>query len=92
MGFLLSFGGDINAQNERVGTPLVAAMVQKWNGFCSMTSYNYKCHYAYHRCCTKVLLDWVGYVKGGELGKVRQTAQKVRKKPGIPAPTKGGTR
>ncbi|KAJ5150759.1 uncharacterized protein N7500_010948 [Penicillium coprophilum] len=80
---LLSSGADVNAQNERVGTPLVAVMMQTWEDCSRMNGF--KCYLNCHQCCARLLLDWGADVdaKCGEFGTALQAAQKVGNKLGI---------
>ncbi|OQE06082.1 hypothetical protein PENVUL_c020G06499 [Penicillium vulpinum] len=85
MGLLLSSGANVNAQNRHIGTPLMAVMVQTWNGDCLRAKGNKFCSLKCHRCCARVLLDWDADVdaKGGEFGTALQAAERVGNKPGI---------
>jgi hypothetical protein len=81
---LLSSDADINAQNSRVGTPLIALMTQKWESFCYPGNVHIpreKCH----KCCAKVLLEWGAELDAecGRFGTALQAAEKVKNKEGI---------
>ncbi|KAJ9255993.1 hypothetical protein DTO195F2_6041 [Paecilomyces variotii] len=84
--FLLSCGADVNAVNERIGTPLIAVMAQDWTENCWASIGIYTlCPRSCHECCTKVLLEWGADIdaEGGEFGTALRAAEEIGNEKGI---------
>ncbi|KAJ9401934.1 hypothetical protein DTO282F9_1224 [Paecilomyces variotii] len=91
--FLISCGADVNAVNERIGTPLMAVMAQKWTGICwvstGMVRHEIK---PCRECCAKVLLEWGADIdaEGGKFGTALRAAEEAGNEEGIKMLLEGG--